>query len=117
VVSSNDEEVNLYLQQHKPLGVPLVSDWATSTKIMYNMIEPVHDIIGVSLSDGWTGMISSWLLSKEKVDWLHEEGRKVAVFMADDKITQEKCFGMGVDFILTHRPDLLAQTARAIRKL
>jgi len=87
-----------------------MSDVLSSTKILCGIMDPVHDIIAVSLEQSLIGNLTTYPLNVDFVVKMHQQGRKVAVFKIPDEAAQLYCLSIGVDFMISDRPDILIQT-------
>jgi glycerophosphoryl diester phosphodiesterase len=110
VLASNSTETNHYLMDNKPSSIPIMSDVLSSARILCGLQEPVHDIIALSLEKNWVGNLTTYPLNADFVIKMHQQGRKVAVFKVPDESAQMHCLSIGVDFIISDRPDILLQT-------
>jgi glycerophosphoryl diester phosphodiesterase len=110
ILAANTTEANNYLLDNKPLSIPIMSDVLSSTKILCGLQEPVHDIIALSLEQSLIGNLTTYPLNMDFVVKMHQQGRKVAVFKIPDEAAQLYCLSIGVDFMISDRPDILLQT-------
>jgi glycerophosphoryl diester phosphodiesterase len=110
ILASNSTETNHYLMDNKPSSIPIMSDVLSSARILCGLQEPVHDIIALSLEKNWVGNLTTYPLNADFVIKMHQQGRKVAVFKVPDESAQMYCLSIGVDFIISDRPDILLQT-------
>jgi len=110
ILASNSTDANNFLMDSKPPAIPIMSDVLSTARVLCGLQEPVHDIIALSLGKNWIGNLTTYPLNADFVIKMHQQGRKVAVFKVPDENAQMYCLSIGVDFIISDRPDILLQT-------
>jgi len=119
ILGSVDQECNAMLGKLKPKDVPLITDVSATLAIVssyytgfLNWYTFQHNIFGYILTTG-----TSMFWSKGLVDAMHNVGCKVLVCgeALDREEIQRECIEFGVDFIMSDRPDILAQTMRSCK--
>jgi len=113
-------EANEMLSILKAPETPLISDYQASVEIVKSFMlgqiksfQFKHDIFGFIITEQ-----TKWVWTKNLVNALHSVGKRVLVCgdECDEPDFQKQCYNWGVDFILTDRPDTLAQTLKEIKE-
>eukprot|EP01121_Diplochlamys_sp_Union-15-3_P005840 TRINITY_DN1618_c0_g3_i1.p1 TRINITY_DN1618_c0_g3~~TRINITY_DN1618_c0_g3_i1.p1 ORF type:complete len:325 (-),score=39.59 TRINITY_DN1618_c0_g3_i1:50-1024(-) len=113
-------KVNARMMELKPEEVPAAVDIRTMIKLysLYMLgflwLVPIkHEYLGVALY----GSTTTKILTKNFVSAIHERGRKLAVFGIDldTDLMQNYCLELGVDLLISDRPDMLKKNIETFR--
>jgi glycerophosphoryl diester phosphodiesterase len=110
-----DRLINKELQQQKISSIPICADIETMMKIsqaykqgQLNENYPYeHDILGLFLE-----LHTRRILTQHLIDTIHKAGKPIALVgsLLDDPKVQQEMIELGIDILVTDRPDVLRQT-------
>jgi len=110
-----DRLINKELQQQKLSSIPICADIETMMKIaqaykqgQLNENYPYeHDILGLFLE-----LHTRRILTQDLIDTIHKAGKPIALVgsLLDDAKVQQEMIELGIDILVTDRPDVLRQT-------